>query len=105
MTRLAPHLAPLTARTTVTTKTATSYCADVEVADWRGDKSLEWASATIDLKTSTATTVTGGTLSAQTGVVTVTPAPATAKVPLKGNSKVSPCGTGDVFDVVSASAK
>jgi endoglucanase len=103
--RLSPHLSALTARTTVTSKTTSSYCADVEVFDWRGTKSLDWTSAAVDLKTGTSTSVAGGTLSAQTGLATMTPDAIAAKVPLHGGSKVSICGTGDSVEVLSASAK
>jgi aryl-phospho-beta-D-glucosidase BglC (GH1 family) len=103
--RLTPHLDALTARSTVTSTTASGYCANVEVYDWRGTKPLEWTSAAIDLKTSTSTTATGGTLSATSGLATVTPDAFAAKVPLHGGTNVSICGTGAPLTVLSATAK
>jgi endoglucanase len=109
MARLAPYLAPLTARATVTSKSGSDYCADVEVYDWAGKKPLAWMDATIDLRDGAVTSVSGGALSGATGTVTATPAGPDTSVPLLGNKKLAICASlgasASVLSVVAATAK
>lgn len=109
MTALGEWLAPVTPVRRVTTQTASSYCADVELYEWADRQPAVLASVALDLFDARATTTTGATLSATTGAASATPATAIANVPKGGKTTLSVCAdlgpSKNVLSVLGASSR